>query len=460
MSSAPDEQSGHDQPALRREAGLFQLVAYGVGNIIGAGIYVLVGEASGLAGGMVWAAFLIGAAIATFTGLSYAELSSMYPKAASEYIFLGRAYGSRFLSFLTGWTMLATEVVAIAAVALGFAGYLNSLIDVPEMLAAATMLVLLACLVLVGIKQSLSVNTVLSVIAIGGLAVVIVLGLFFPTDGVEAQHLTMPTLGIEGLLAATALVFFAYIGFDNIANLAEETKRPERTIPMGLVLSVAISTLLYVLVGFAATSLATPAELDASDAPLALAASRALGDSAFNVLAVTALLTTLNTCLVLIIVSSRMVYGMSREGVLPIAAGRVSRKNGSPYVAVVLVLAAALCFLTLGSTAAIARVTSFGSLLTFVLVNLAMLHLRRVAPDMRRPFKAPMSVGWLSITGAIGLLSCLVMLTRFNWQTALLGFALPATGAVVFWLYGRRQPLGGDGPLHEPHERSDWSVWR
>jgi APA family basic amino acid/polyamine antiporter len=226
------------------------------------------------------------------------------------------------------------------------------------------------------------------------------------------------------------------------------------------VLSVTLSTALYILVGFAATALVPWRELAVSDAPLALAASEALGGAAFDVLAIVAMLTTLNTCLVLMIVSSRIVYGMSREGVLPAALGRVSRKTGSPYVAVVLVLAAALCFLALGSMSAIAKVTSFGSLLTFALVNLAMLHLRRVAPDMHRPFRAPLSVGWLSVTGLVGLVSCLAMLTRFDWVSVLLGLVLPVSGVAVFWLYGRRQPSAEAEPLHQPHERSDWAIRR
>jgi APA family basic amino acid/polyamine antiporter len=154
---------------LRREIGLFQLVAYGVGNIVGTGIYVLVGEASGLAGGMVWLSFLGAAIIALFTGLSYAELGAMYPRAASEYVFLGRAYGSRLLSFMTQWTMLLTEVVAASAVALGFAGYMNSLTGLPRIPVAIGLLVVLALLVLSGIRDSIRVNTVLSLVAIPAL---------------------------------------------------------------------------------------------------------------------------------------------------------------------------------------------------------------------------------------------------------------------------------------------------
>jgi APA family basic amino acid/polyamine antiporter len=452
VNSAHNAVPRGDSPGLRREAGLLQLLAYGVGNIIGAGIYVLVGEASGLAGGTVWLAFMIGAAIAAFTGLSYAELAAMYPKAASEYVFLGRAYGSRLISFMTGWTMLSTEVVAAAAVAIGFAGYLRSLAGTPVVPVAAGLIIALAGLTLLGIRESLRVNLALSAVAVSGLIVVIALGLVRPTAGVDPGHLTFSG-GADGLLAAAALVFFAYIGFDNIANLAEETKEPQRTLPRALILSVVVSTVLYVLVGLAVTALVPWHELAESDAPLALAASRALGDSAFNVLAVTAMLTTTNTVLVLMIVSSRMVYGMSREGVLPEVAGRLGKRSRSPYVATLAVAAAALCFLALGSAGSVAKVTSFGSLVTFALVNLAMLHLRRVAPRHERPFRAPVSIGWLSITGTLGLVSCVVMLTNFDWLSVLLGLVLPLSGAVVYWLQGRARPAPDGVPLHEPHER-------
>src|SRR4029077_6418300 len=156
---------------------LFRVVSYGVGNIIGAGIYVLVGDASGLAGEAVWLAFLLGAIVALFTGLSYAELAALYPKAASEYIFLGRAYGNRALSFLAQWMMLVTEVIAAAAVALGFAGYLSTVIQVPLVPTAAALLVLLTVVASTGIKQSLRLNTVLSIVAIGGLIVVVGAGI-------------------------------------------------------------------------------------------------------------------------------------------------------------------------------------------------------------------------------------------------------------------------------------------
>ena len=439
-----------ERPALRREAGLFQVVAYGVGNIIGAGIYVLVGDASGLAGGAVWLAFLVGAVVALFTGLSYAELASTYPRAASEYIFLGRAYGNRLLSFLTQWMMLVTEVVAAAAVALGFAGYLSTVVQVPLIPTAAALLVLLTFVALTGIKQSLKLNTVLSIVAIGGLVVVCVAGI--GKIG-STSYVTSPN-GVPGILAATALVFFAYIGFDNISNLSEETKEPEKTIPRALLASLALSTVLYLLVGLVSVSLVPWQRLAASEAPLALAVSSVLGQTGSDILTVAGLMTTLNTALVLLLVSSRIIYGLGREGALPEKLGWVSKRTHAPVVASLVTLAIALSVLPLGQVGAIANVTSFGSLLTFALVNLALLHLRRVAPHLSRPFKVPLSIGWVSVTGLLGLISCLVLLTQFDWLSVALGLCLPTSGMILdIAMKGKRELTTLDAALHQPHER-------
>ncbi len=432
---------------LRQEAGLFQVVAYGVGNIVGAGIYVLIGDAAELAGNEVWLAFLVGATIAIMSGLSYAELSSMYPSAASEYVYLGRAYGNRLLSFMTEWVMLITEIVAAAAVSLGFAGYLASIIPVPESLVAVSLLTVLTLVSIGGAKGSFRLNTILSLVAIAGLILVIVAGM----GRFGSVTYTDSPAGLPGVLGAAVLVFFAFIGFDNMSNIAEETKNPEKTIPRGLLIAVSITTLLYVFVGLAAVSLTPWQQLSTSEAPLALAASSALGSSAYNVLAIVALLTTLNTVLVLLIVSSRIMYGMGREGALPRRLGTLNTRTSTPILASVAVVAVALCFLPLGKVAIVARITSFGSLLTFALVNLAMLHLRRVAPHLRRPFKAPLRVGWISLTGLLGLVSCLALLTQFDALSTVLGLALPLSGLIVYLLI-RTDVTSASAPLHQPHE--------
>ncbi len=430
--------------SLKREASLFQLVAYGIGNIIGAGIYVLVGAASGLAGNAIWLSFFIGAFVAMFTGLSYAELGALYPKAASEYTYVGRAYGNRALSFVTEWTMLLTEIVAAATVSLGFAEYFQSVFVFPVTMVAAFMLLGLTALVMMGIKSSLKINTTLSIIAILGLLIVVAaaVGKFGTIDyGYSPQ-------GISGIMAGTILVFFAYIGFDNIANLSEETKDPSNNIPKGLLIALGVSTLLYILVGIAAVSLVPFAQLSTSNAPLALAASQAFGPIAYNVLTAAALLTTINTVLVLLIVGSRIVYGMARENAIPNILARLNSRH-APYAASIAVLLVALAFVSLGKIDMVARVTSFGSLITFALINLAMIHLRRTAPNLKRGFKAPFSIGTIPVTGLLGVLTCLALITQFDLLSAVLGMILPISGVAMYLLMGNRKLFGVDAKLLE-----------
>ncbi len=434
---------------LKRAIGLFQLVAYGIGNIIGAGIYVLVGAASGLAGNGIWLAFLIGAVIALFTGLSYAELGSMYPHAASEYMYVGRASGRRMLSFLSEWVMLITEIVAAATVSLGFALYFQSIYAVPMVPLAAILLCGLTLLVMLGIKESLKVNTVLSIVAVIGLLIVISAGV--PRLG-TINYLELPH-GMTGVLGASILVFFAYIGFDNIVNLGEETKKPHINIPKGILISIVVTTILYILVGFAAISLVPWNTLSTSDAPLALAASATLGPVAFVVLTFAALFTTLNTVIVLLIVSSRIIYGMAKEGALPSVLSKLGKKTSAPYVASAVTLVVALSFLSLGGIDIIAEITSFGSLLVFTLINLSLLHLRKIAPNLKRPFKAPLSIGWLSITALIGAISCFALLTQFDAESILLGLMLPVSGIIMYLISNRNFGMRLDSALLERRGR-------
>jgi APA family basic amino acid/polyamine antiporter len=434
--------------SLPRQLGLFQVVTYGIGNIVGAGIYVLVGDAAGLAGSSVWLSFLIGAVVAGLTGLTYAELSSMYPRAASEYIYVGRAYGSRLLSFVAEWTMLITEIVAASAVSIGFAGYLGAISGTPVLPVAGLLLLGLTLIASLGAEYWLKVNTILSLIAIAGLIVVILLG----AGSITAMRYVPPRGGPAGIIGASVLVFFAYIGFDNMSNIAEDTKNPETTIPRGLMIALAVSTILYVLVGISAVSLVEPAKLASSDAPLALAASSVLGSAGFYLVSVIALMTTMNTVQVLVIVSSRIIYGMSREKALPSALGYVSARSKTPLLALAMVLVIALAFLPLSSASAIARVTSFGSLVTFSLVNIASLHLRRTAPNVRRPFKAPFNIGWFSVTSGMGLAFCLALLFQFDPQSAALGLLLPVSGGLVYLAISGRTAKENDS-LHEPHTR-------
>ncbi|MFN8557367.1 MAG: APC family permease [Dehalococcoidia bacterium] len=250
-------------PGLRRALGFWEVTAGGVGIIIGAGIYVLVGAATERAGAAVWVAFVLAAVLSALTGLSYAELASMFPSAGAEYEYTRRAF-PHWLAFTVGWVMVAGLVVAAAAVSLGFGRYLDHFLPLDSRIGALGLLALVAGIAVVGIKQSVRVTVALSVVQVGGLVAIILIG---------APHVgevdLLESTGPVGILGAAALVFFAFIGFDEVITRAEETHDPTRTVPRALLTALAISTVLYVAVAVAAVSVLGAAALGASSRPLA-----------------------------------------------------------------------------------------------------------------------------------------------------------------------------------------------
>jgi basic amino acid/polyamine antiporter, APA family len=234
---------------LRRVLGPVEVTASGVGIIIGAGIYVLLGAATAEAGSTVWMSFGLAAVLCALTGLSYAELASMYPRAGAEYEYTRQVLPERW-AFVVGWTMVAGLMVAAAAIAIGFAHYLRHFFDVPVVASALSLLAIEAVVALSGIQRSARLTLVLSVVQVVGLLVVIVIG---------ASHLGRQSLlsgpGVDGVVSGAALVFFAFIGFDEVITLAEETREPTRVIPRALLLALGISAVLYMAVAIAAEHL-------------------------------------------------------------------------------------------------------------------------------------------------------------------------------------------------------------
>jgi basic amino acid/polyamine antiporter, APA family len=240
--------------------GLPEVTASGIGIIIGAGIYVLLGAATAAAGATVWLAFLFVATLALLTGLSYAELSSMFPRAGGEFEYARQIFPAP-VAFLVGWFMVVATVVEAAAVSLGFARYLGAFVSVDPRLGAWALLLAVTLVALGGIACSSRLTLVLSLVQVGGLLAVIAIGL--PHVG-KVDLLAGP--GPAGVVGTAALVFFAFIGFDEVITLAEETREPTRTVPRALLLALGLSTLLYVGV---AVSVVGPAALAASPRPLA-----------------------------------------------------------------------------------------------------------------------------------------------------------------------------------------------
>lgn len=389
--------------SLKRELGLFSVTVAGVGIILGAGIYALIGIAAGETGNTIWLSFLISAIVAAFTGLSYAELSSMFKGDAGEYDYVRVSFGKKLASFVS-LLIIFTGVISAATVALGFAGYLSSLISVKYLFAGIGIVILMTFLNYWGIKESNKFNLLATSIEFLGLVIIIVLGVgyFGSVDLFE-----MPN-GFYGVLKAGALLFFAFMGFETIIKLSEEAKNPQKTIPKAIVLSVIITAIVYVLVSAAAVSILSSDKIAGSKSPLADVAASVFGSPAFIVLAVIALFSTSNTILLTMLTTSRMVYGMAERKSLPKIFGRVHDSRRTPYIAVFavgLITLALTFFEDIGFVADLTTVLLFA---TFALINLSVIVLR-YKKDGKRKFRMPVNIGEFPVLALLGVITSLVM---------------------------------------------------
>lgn len=420
---------------LKRSLGLFPTTLLSVGVILGAGIYALVGKAAGLAGDAVWISFLAAAMVASPTGLSYAELSAMIPRAGGEYHYARRAFG-RAAGFAVAWLLLTGIAIASAAVALGFGGYLEATSGLPASAGAVLSLLASAALLSFGMRESAWAASICTLIEVFGLLVIMAVGL--PHLG-EVDVFAMPN-GWDGVGSAAVLIFFAYIGFEEIVQLAEETHDPTRNVPRALILSILITTVLYVAVALAAISVLGAEALAASKAPLADVAALALGGRAFSLMAGIALLSTANTVLILLMSAARLLYGMAEDGSLPRRLAAVHPGRSTPIVATATVTCvAAAIVLAFDDIEAVASLTNVTLLLTFVVINGAVIALRRLEPDTPRPWRIPGALAGVPVVPVLGAASALVMLAGTERATLAWLGALLALGLVAF-RFGRWAP--------------------
>lgn len=411
--------------ALKRELGLLEVTLSGVGIILGAGIYALIGKAAGLAGNSIWLSFALSALIAVFTGLSYAELSSMFPKASAEYEYIVNAFGKK-LAFIIGWLIIWSGVIGASTVALGFAGYFNALLNAPVKISALILIVALSFIILYGIKESAWFAVAATLIEATGLVFIIFIGL--PYLG-NVDYFEMPQ-GLNGVFEASALVFFAYIGFEGIVKLSEETKAPEKTIPRGLMLAILISIILYILVALSAVSVIGWERLSTSEAPFADLAFNVMGRDGFIVLSVIALFATANTVLLMLLAASRITYGMADSFSLPAVLARVHPSRRTPWAAILSMMALSMVFVLAGDIKFAANVTNFTLFVTFIVVNAALVILRYTQPGRKRPFRVPLTIGKLPLLPLLGLAFCVFMLAQLSLQVLAVGMMLTVLGGL------------------------------
>ena len=415
---------------LKRELGLLEATFAGVGIIVGAGIYALLGVAAGVAGNAVWLSFGIASFVALFTGLSYAELSSMFPDDAGEYLYVEKGLNER-LGFLSAWMVIFMILFGGAGVAVGFAGYLVELLPGLgiSMFAAAAGVVLVFGLVNYwGIKQSARLNIIFTSLEVLGLIGIVILGLKY-FGSVDYFHMAN---GVKGVLSTAALAFWAFIGFESIVKLSEECREPEKTIPKALILSIAITTVLYIFVAAAAVSIVGWEVLGASKAPMADVAMAVLGQGGFVALAIIALFSTANTVLIIQVATSRQIYGIAEIYRKLKWLAYVNPKRRTPSRAVWVTMLLMIGFLFLGGLKLLAEITNFAVFFTFIFVNIALISLRYRIPDAKRGFKVPINVGKFPVMPVFGIIFSLFMMANLDKVVIMGGLGLVALGLVVF----------------------------
>lgn len=371
--------------SLRRALGLWVLTFYGLGMIVGAGIYVLVGKVVGDAGWGAPVAFLISAILATTTGLAYAELVGRIPEAAGEVAYAERAFGKKWLSTATGVAIIAVAVAAAASIARGTAGYFQAIfpevVGLPDYFAGAVLIVIFTTVAASGVKQGATLAALLSLLEIGGLLFVVVLGadslVSFPENVGKMVSFDPAMWG--GILSGAFLAFFAYLGFENLANMAEETVNPGRTVAFAVILSIIISTVLYTTVTLVALLAIGPERLAQSAAPLCLVVDRA-GLPCGQGFAILAIVALSNGILVEIMLVARLLYGMARRSLLPAWLGHVNKRTQIPLRGTI-IAGLSVLVLTMGIPFEwLVRATSGVLLCVFAVVNLSLWRLQKSDP--------------------------------------------------------------------------------
>lgn len=401
---------------LKRSLGTMALSLYGLGAILGAGIYSVIGAAAGTAGRGLWMSFVAAGVVALLTALSYAELATLFPKAGGEVVYLRRALPKQsWLAFTVGAMVVLSSAATVATVAIAFGGYLAHFIELPALLTATVLVGLLTLIGLWGVRESTAVTAVFTVIETGGLVLVVWAGT--QEGGLGDALATAPSFEV---LAGASIVFFSFLGFENIVNLAAEAKDPGRALPRAIVISVVAAILLYTLVALAVVALVEPEALAGSKAPLTMAVQRVAPKLA-GVLSGIALFATANTALASILSGSRVLYGMAEEEQLPKLVRAVHTRRKTPWVATLILSAIAALLLPLGEVGAVASVSSFAALIAFILVNAAVIVLRRSKPKLERPFRAPLALGGVPVLPVLAGLCAALLLARLPWQALAIG---------------------------------------
>jgi amino acid transporter len=392
------------QPAITGR----MLTVFVIGDVLGAGIYALVGEVGGEVGGAIWTAFLLAGVLALFTAASYSELVTKYPRAAGAALYVHRAFKSDFFTFVVAFAVMSSGVTSAATLATAFGGdYLSEFVELPTVLVGLAFVTVISLVNFRGIRESVGLNLGLTAIELTGLLLVVVIGLAFLLDGGGDPGRALEFKSGEAvplaILAGASLAFFALIGFEDSVNVAEETRDPSRVFPRALFGGLLVAGVIYMLVTVIASMAVETEALVDSDGPLLEVVDQGPLAVSTELFAAIALFALTNGALINLIMASRLVYGMSSEGIVPKALGRVHPERRTPWVAIVFTASLAAVLIVIGDLDTLADTTVLLLLFVFVCVNAAVLVLRREPVDHDH-FRAPTAVPVLGVLACAALI--------------------------------------------------------
>ncbi len=469
QTSSTVSENHQSQPELKRVMGPKLLLLFIVGDILGTGIYAVTGNVAKEVGGVVWLPFLVAFVVATITAFSYLELVTKYPQAAGAALYAHKAFGVHFVTFLMCFAVMCSGITSASTAARAFAANLEAMVNVVRAdwlgvneieisdglttILAVLFMVLVALINLRGVAESVYANIVLTCVELSGLLIVIFVGFFAITQGKAdlGRVIVFDTPEDKSIFvavtAATSLAFFAMVGFEDSVNMAEEVKEPERVFPRIMLTGLGITGIIYVLVSISAIAIVPAGELGQGDAPLLKVVSAGAPNLPFDqIFPLISMFAVANSALINMLMASRLLYGMSRQRVLPPALGRVLEGRRTPWVAILFTTALAVGLITfVGRISALGGTTALLLLAVFTVVNICCLILRR-DPQQHKHFRAPTALP------IIGALACAYLVGpwtgRASNQYAIAGVLL-AIGVVLWaltWvvnraLYGRRADL-------------------
>jgi amino acid transporter len=408
-----DEQQSRSV-TLKRAFNLPLLTFYGLGTILGAGIYVLIGEVAGSAGMAAPLAFLLASILATFSALSYAELSARFPISAGEAIYVQQAFGHRGLSRLIGLLIVTIGIVSSATLVRGFVGYFQLYVAIADWQVIILLVVLLTALAVKGINESAWVAAAATVVELAGLFLILaVAGENMSELPVRLPEMLPGSSGVTtiGIVAGAFIAFYAYVGFEDIVNVAEEVKHPTRTLPRAIILSLVITTTLYMLVSSVAVLTVPPGALAASGAPLALVYQAATGQEPHFITAI-GLAAVINGALIQIIMASRVLYGMARQGWIPAVLGEVDATTRTPLKTTLLLCSVILSAALWLPLLTLAEITSLITLFVFAMVNLSLWRVKGVEPVVEG---VPLFPRWMPLCGFLFSIS-FILFQLWHWS--------------------------------------------